>query len=332
MSTVVLSGAADPLGRRVAAALVRARGVDRVVTLDRDELLSPDLKTRIEAAEAIVHLDGGLEETRALLDAAGAVGATHVVLLSSATVYGAWPNNPVPLTEDAPLRPNHELEFAVRAAERERLASEWKREHPGATVAVLRPAVSVAPDANGWLARALRETSAVRAAEPDDPPGQFVHLDDVTSAIALAFEERLDGPYNVSPDGWITGEALRALATVPPVRLPERVVRRLAALRVRLDPTSATSGLLPYTMHPWVVANDRIKAAGWQPTYSNEEAYVDAHPPAPWSTVSPQRRQELALAGLAALVVGALVAVVVLVRRGSSRRASRSSSAVTPPA
>ena len=331
MSTVVLSGAADPLGRRVAVAVRRIDGIDRIVTLDHHELLGPDLKTRIEGASAVVHLDGGLDETRALLDAAGPVGERHVVLLSSATVYGAWSNNPVPLTEDAPLRPNHELDFAVRAAERERLASEWKREHPGTTVAVLRPTVSVAPDANGWLARALRETSAVRAAEPDDPPGQFVHLDDLAGAIALALDQRLDGPFNVSPDGWIGGEQLRALAAVPPVRLPLRMVRRLALLRARLDPSSASPGLLPYTMHPWVVANDRIKAAGWVPAYSNEEAYVDAHPPAPWSTVSPQRRQELALAGLAAVVIGAIVGAVVLVRR-ASRRASRASSAGTSPA
>jgi hypothetical protein len=125
----------------------------------------------------------------------------------------------------------------------------------------------------------------------------------------------------VAPDGWIAGESLRALAAVPPLRLPERVVRRLAALRARLDPSSASPGLLPYTMHPWVVANDRIKAAGWQPEYTNEEAYVDAHPAAPWSTVSPQRRQELALAGLGALVIGVIAGVVLLIRRGSSRRA-----------
>src|SRR5439155_4829131 len=146
-------------------------------------------------------------------------------------------------------------------------------------------------------------------------------LDDVSGAISLVLDQRLDGPFNVSPDGWIGGDALRALAAVPPVRLPERVVRRLASLRARLDPTSASPGLLPYTMHPWVVANDRITAAGWRPTYTNEEAYVAAHPAAPWSTVSPQRRQELALGGLAALVVGVVVGVVLLIRRGSSRRA-----------
>ncbi|MEY2430419.1 MAG: hypothetical protein QOC92_144 [Acidimicrobiaceae bacterium] len=321
MSTVVLSGADDSLGRRVATALGRGERAERVVALGDHELRGPDLKSRIEGADAVIHLGGGLEETRAVLDAAGAVGATHLVLLSSATAYGAWANNPVPLTEDAPLRPNAELEFAVRAAERERLASEWKQEHPGATVAVLRPAVPVAEDASGWLARGLHETSAVRAAGPDDPPGQFVHLDDLTTAISLALQDRLDGAFNISPDGWIAGDQLRALAGRPRLRVPERMVRRLTWLRWRLDPTSAPPGLLPYTMHPWVVANDRIKAAGWVPAFSNEEAYVAAHRPTPWATVSPQRRQELALAGASALVAALVAGVVALIRRGSSRRA-----------
>ena len=321
MSTVVLSGAADPLGRRVAAALGQLEGVERIIALDEHDLHSPDLKVRIEGADAVIHLSGGVDETRAVLDAAGAVGATHVVLMSSATAYGAWANNPVPLTEDAPLRPNPDLDFAVRAAERERLAADWKHEHPGATVAVLRPAVPLAEDASGWLARGLREISAIRAAGPDDPPGQYVHLDDVTTAIVLALTSRLDGPFNVSPDGWIAGDQLRALAGVPGCACPSP--RRGAWRGCGGDsiPRARLPGLLPYTMHPWVVANDRIKAAGWVPAFSNEEAYVAGHRPTPWATVSPQRRQEIALAGLGAAVLALIVGVVALVRRGSSRRA-----------
>jgi nucleoside-diphosphate-sugar epimerase len=319
MSTVVLSGAAGSLGRRVAAALGRVAWVDRIVSLHEHDLRSPDLKARIEGVDAVIHLSEDIEETRAVLEAAGAVGAGHVVLLSTATAYGAWANNPVPLTEDAPLRPNPELGFAVRAAERERLAADWKHEHPGVTVAVLRPAVPVAEDSFGWLARGLREVSAIRAAGPDDPPAQYVHFDDLTAAIVLALQRRLDGPYNVSPDGWIAGDQLRALAGVPGVRVPEPVARRFAWLRWRLDRDSAPPGLLPYTTHSWVVANDRIKGAGWSPTFSNEEAYVAGHRPTPWATVSPQRRQEIALAGLGAAVLGALGSVIALIRRSSRR-------------
>jgi hypothetical protein len=73
--------------------------------------------------------------------------------------------------------------------------------------------------------------------------------------------------------------------------------------------------LLPYTVHPWVVANDRLRADGWEPAATNEEAYVASHRAGPWATLSPRRRQELALGASAAGIVGAVVGVVALVRR-----------------
>ena len=60
--------------------------------------------------------------------------------------------------------------------------------------------------------------------------------------------------------------------------------------------TATPPALLPYTVHPWVVANDRLRADGWAPTSSNEEAYVATHAAGPLATISPRRRQEIALA------------------------------------
>ena len=57
-------------------------------------------------------------------------------------------------------------------------------------------------------------------------------------------------------------------------------------------------------MHPWVIANDRLKAEGWEPASSNEEAYVGAHRAGPWATLSPRRRQELALGAAGVAVLG----------------------------
>ncbi|MGI8663994.1 MAG: NAD-dependent epimerase/dehydratase family protein [Acidimicrobiales bacterium] len=312
MATVILSGGADALGTRVRSRLAAER--HEVIAVDEGERAS-ELKARVEGATKLVHLAGGLEETRAVLEAASAVGVAHVVLLSSATVYGAWPANPVPLTEDATVRPNPELDFAVRAAERERLAAEWKLEHPATSVVLLRPAVPVAEEAQGWLAEGLRVAATIRIDTVDDPPVQYVHLDDLADAVVLAVDADLDGPLNVAPDGWIAGEQLRALAGGPRVRLPEQLARRLTRLRSKLGPAAAHPGLAPYTTHSWVVANDRIRAAGWSPAWSNEEAFVAGHEPAPWATITPQRRQELALGALVVAVLAAVAGGVALVRR-----------------
>lgn len=347
-SNVVLTGAAGSLGRRVAERLASAPDVAGVLALDLVEprslgagttfaaadLATAELKPLLEGADTVVHLafaagpelddDGtaraNVEGTRRLLDAAGAVGVRHVVLVSSATVYGAWPANPVPLTEEAPIRPNPGAGYPVQKAEIERLGAEWAAGHPGSTVTVLRPAVAVAEGERSWLARSLGLTAGVRAGT-DDPPLQLLHLDDLADAVELARRERLDGPYNVAPDGWLSGEEARALAGAPPrLRLPEKLVTAATGFLWRWKVGRMPPGLVPYTMHSWVVANDRLKAAGWAPAHPNDETYVDATAGTPWSQLSPKRRQELALGAVGIAVVGAAVGAVAVVRRLRRRR------------
>nr|MDQ3758144.1 NAD-dependent epimerase/dehydratase family protein [Actinomycetota bacterium] len=138
MGTIAVTGAGTTVGRRVVAAL----GDDAVlVDVDADEAV--DLKPVLEGVDAVFVGSEPVEATRQVLDAAGAVGVQHVVHLSSATVYGAWPENPVPLSEDAPVRPNPGFDVAAAHAEAERLVAEWKDAHPGTTAALLRPAVVV---------------------------------------------------------------------------------------------------------------------------------------------------------------------------------------------
>ena len=293
------------------------------------DLAAADLKPLLEGATVVVHLaqctgpeeledcapgDGAL--ARRVLDAASAVGTQHVVLLSSAIAYGAWTNNPVPITEDAPLRPNPGVLAASEKAELERTAVEWRDAHPAATVAILRPTVTVSADGNGWLARALARSTALPITD-EEPPAQFLDADDLASAVDLARRARLDGPRNVAPDGWISGDTVRSLVGgAPRVRLPERLALRLAGLRWRWRLAPTPPNLLPFTVHPWVIANDRLKADGWVPASSNEEAYVGAHGAGPWATLSPRRRQEIALgAAGAVLVAGVGLAAAAVLRR-----------------
>jgi nucleoside-diphosphate-sugar epimerase len=340
VNIVVLTGSEGPLGVRVGDRLALDPAVDAVVRLRADELewahSDPGaLKARLEGATALVHLgrsdavaetDGtgtagvDIVGSRALLDAAGSVGIRSVVVLSSATVYGAWPNNPVPLTEDAALRPHPALAYATHKAEVERLTMEWKDGHPDVKVAVLRPVIAVAEDTTDWLANSLWAGSPFSPGDGDTPV-QFVHLDDLADAVDLARRDQLDGPFNVAPDGWMRSDELSKLAgRGPRVRLPDRVSHRLAQWRWKLGLTSTPPGVVAYRVNPWVVANDRLKAAGWVPDHTNEEAYVLGDRPSGWASVSPRRRQELVLGGLGVVVAGAVAGGALLVRRRLRRR------------
>jgi nucleoside-diphosphate-sugar epimerase len=339
MESVVITGVETPLGRRVMRLAAADPGCEVVglgsgpvadppegAAVRRVDLLRDDLKPHVEHAAVVVHLVASVPPsanaatddvavTRRLLDAVGDAGVQHLVMLSSATVYGAWANNPVPLTEDAPLRPNPGFAFAAERAEIERLTAEWREDHPGATATVLRPARCGGPDARDWLVRVLRPGPAVPD-HSDDPPVQFVDLDDLASACDLARSRRLDGTFNVAPEGSIPGDQVRSLIGAPPkVPLPERVVNRLVrwGFRWGLGPTPPE--LVPYTLHPWVVAGDRLRAGGWTPRRSNEEACVEAHDVGAWATMSPRRRQEIALSVAGVGLLGAVAGAAVGLRR-----------------
>jgi nucleoside-diphosphate-sugar epimerase len=343
---VAVTGAAGALGRRLCTRLAADPTITQLLALDRTaapagdrpvDLLTDDLEPLFRDVTSVVHLASAFGPAldddpevlaaadvvmaRRVLDAAAAAGVRHVTILSSATVYGAWANNPVPLTEDSPLRPDPGLAFAVQKAEIERLAGDWREDHPDVAVAILRPALAVAEGHPGWLARSLRAAGALRAHE-DDPPTQFLHLDDLAAAIDQVRIDCADGTFNVAPDGWLTPSEFRDLAGASRrLHAPRWLVDKVSALRWRFRLAPTPPGTQAYAQGSFVVANDRLRATGWEPTQTNAEAYVGAVPAGPWATVSPQRRQELALAGAGVAIVGVTVGVVALVRRRARRRA-----------
>jgi nucleoside-diphosphate-sugar epimerase len=309
---VWVSEASSALGRRVVAGL---NGVVPFVDQQRCDVLVWLTAANVEA-RARRHESATEGITAAL---AAATAARHVVLVSSAMAYGAYANNPIPLTEDAALRPDVEFAYARQLGAVEQLLDEWRLARSGRTVSVLRPALAMAADGTGPMARALAAGMGQRAGE-DDPPAQFLHLDDLTSAVVLAARRELDGVYNVAPDGWVPAERVRALSgEVPRVKLPDRVAEIVSRLRWRFQRGPIPPGMRSYTRWPWLVANDRLKAEGWRPSVTNEQAYVEGTEAKWWTMVPPKRRQEITLGTSVVLVVGTVAGVIGLIVKARRR-------------
>lgn len=345
----MVTGADLPVGRRLVRAALAEPGVTRVVAVgahpsQRRALASIESEAELVVAPFVLDdprlaslCDGAtrlvVAGPRSGLDVDGSGGAelhlaamrsflvmlarvadvTTMVVLSSALVYGARPENPVPLSESAPVDPNPLLVAAVDRAELERLCAIWARSR-GASCALVRPCVVVGPENGRWLARSPWSTSGLLVSDPG--PVQFVHVDDLADAMARACRSRLDGPVNVAPDGWLSYSQVRALRG-PTARL--RLSRPVAVVLARLGKMFGFAPVEPETLvavsAPWVVANDRLRSLGWEPTHSNEEAYVEADRGGPWSRLTPRHRQQLAMGAAGALAVGALATVALLVRR-----------------
>ena len=350
MTRVVVTGAHGSVGRRVVARLAQQHPAVAVVAVDKQapgapyasvttkqvDLADADLTALFSGASSVVHLASAVTagtinplevelETALLqrvLDALSTAEVPHLVVMSSAMVYGAWKDNPVPITEDASVRPNPDFEWALQRLRLEQLAQQWGQ-GPGRSVTVLRPAAVVAEDRLGQLAQTLRAARSGVAAD-GDPPVQYLHADDLASAVVTSVDVGYDGILNVAPDGWIPPDTLAGLeGPRPRLRAPSHLVRILSALRWRSGLAPTPPGVVPYTTDPWVVANDRLRGLGWSAGHTNEEAWVVSHEPGPLESLPARRRQELLLALAATLLAGSLVAAVLIVRAVRRRRSGR---------
>ncbi len=262
-----------------------------------------------------------LEDLRQVLAAAS--GVRRLVHLSSAVVYGAAADNAVPLSEDAPVRPDPAFGWAVELAEAERLVAEWRDGSPGRAAAVLRPALVVGAADSDSIVRALGGLAGPRVAGTDRPV-QFVHVEDVASAVVTCATAPapVDGPLNVAAEGWIAeGEAAAlAGAVVPPPRVPARLVGPARRLLGLAGADAIPPGAEAYVTHPWVVAADRLRALGWTPAHTTSEALVDTTECSALATLPPRRRQQILLVAAAVAAFGLILTPLHLAKRALRAR------------
>ena len=141
------------------------------------------------------------------------------------------------------------------------------------------------------------------------------------AAVVLAVENRLSGIYNVAPDTGIPEEQARALAGgVARVTLPGRMAVAVSSIGWRLVRRGVPIEARAYAEHPWVVAPDRLKAAGWVPAYSSEEALVATDERVHWDDLPPGRRQNYNLVIVLVLLIGATAGVAVAIEALRRRR------------
>ena len=316
MTTVAISGAEGALRSRISEALTQL--FDQVISFT----YGLDAVSLAEV-ECVVHLafseDSDQRNLIGLLELATEAEISRLVVVSSAMVYGAWPNNSIPLSEDAAVRPNPESTFAVHQADAERTALEWADLNPARQVTILRPTAVASPNASGLIGEALLAAAPIRTRR-DDPPQQFVHLDDLATAVATVVQLDDSGVFNVAPDGWLTAREVKDLVGArPTIRLPIPLPGRLDRYVARRVGHQAPTGLLPYTRYPWVVANDRLRSTGWVPRYGNDQVFVAAEAGMPWDSMNAKQRQNVSLGVGATALIGLLYVLGSWLKRTISR-------------
>lgn len=303
---VLVTGAGGYIGGRLVEGLCAAPWCEAVVGLDikapalahpKFTFVEQDVRAPLEAVmaghgiDAVAHLayvlpplhDTALMEsinvggTRNVLDACAAQGVRRILYTSSATAYGFWPDNDIPLTEQSLLRGNDDFTYAKNKKEIEAIITTWRARHAEASVAVLRPVFVVGPGFDNPLARHLLKPLVLLPG--GGAPMQFVHEDDLLRQMLICLERGVDGAYNVGAPGAMTlGEMVRMLGGRP-LFLPAGLVWRLnaAAWALRLGfITEFPSPSLNLMLHSWVVDSAKLERdLGFVYQYDSRAAFAD---------------------------------------------------------
>src|SRR3954466_16393767 len=236
---ILICDVRPPPGFRPPAALSEGEGRDAAAGASVIASERPDVVIHLafilnpmhdEAAMYAIDVGG----THNVLEACSAAGVGQVLVTSSSTAYGAFPNTPVPLTEEHPVRGVPDFEYARDKAESDRLCQLWALRHPDRVMTILRPCIVFGPNVDNYIVRLWTSQPFQADFGLPDPGIQFVHEDDVVSALVELLERRLSGAFNVAGDGVMPAADCASLVGLPQRRIPLRVAWRLASVMWKL--------------------------------------------------------------------------------------------------
>jgi UDP-glucose 4-epimerase len=302
--TILVTGGNGFLGSSVVAGLAAAgqevvsadlrfptsevEGV-RYVVMDVTDAAAVDAGIAAAAPEVVVHLasivtpgKGSSREREYAVDVEGSRnvfascldhGVRRVVVSSSGAAYGYHADNPVPLTEDDPVRGNEEFAYSHHKRLVEEQLAVLREEHPELEQVVLRIGTILGERVDNQIT-ALFQRPRLLTIRGADSPFVFNWDTDVVAIMERAVTGEATGIFNVAGDGWLTIAEIAELLGKPLLTVPEPVLRAALAVGKRLGLTAYGPEQTMFLQYRPVLANDRLKSVfGYTPSKTSGEAF-----------------------------------------------------------
>ena len=306
-TVVAVTGASGYIGTRLLNELQQDEGLARIVAIDTRSLPIPFHNVATERLDvthaldhtfenhrvtAAVHLafilrpghsrpeiervrNANLQGMRSFLAACQANRVSNVIFLSSHTTYGAHSDNPVPITEEAPVRPSEEFQYAREKGLCEEMVQEYAARHPDTCVTVLRSCVVMGPGADNYVTRAFFRKALI-GIRGYDPPMQFLHEDDLARLLHQLIVKPVPGTFNVAGEGVIRYSRVAQLSRRRLFFLPSFIAFPLTrmAWRLGIQKDSPAAGL-DFVRYPLVLSTGKLKKeTGFRFRYTSEDALM----------------------------------------------------------
>jgi UDP-glucose 4-epimerase len=303
MKNVAITGISGYIGSQLLHKLEQQEEVERIVGIDVNPPKSDSPKVKFYSRDirapfkdileenqidTAVHLafvvtptrntsgarDININGSRNFLDSCAQAGVEQVLYLSSHTVYGPHPDNPIPIKEDTPLRPPRNFPYPCEKAEVEQMFGEFVEQHPDICVTIFRACAIVGPKA-GVAGINVLFTPIMMRPLGYNAPWQFIYEDELMEAFYRVLSQRRKGIYNIGGDGYVPYKEMIAAAGKPCVVLPAGLLKLIVTLTWKLHLQSRSPAGVEFMQYPIVVDASKLQETiGYRFQHSSREALM----------------------------------------------------------
>jgi UDP-glucose 4-epimerase len=304
MQRMLITGSSGYLGRVLLAHLATLPDAPHTIGLDQSppqtnapnefhslDIRSPALAELIRKIrpDIVVHLAFVLSPIRSASEMESInVGGTkqlfaalkdhlprQLMVASSATAFGAWPDQSAPLDDNAPVRGRSDFSYSLHKVTVENLTKRFAGQNPACQVSWVRPTTIVGPSAENFITRFLVGMPFLAKLGPVDNSYQFVHENDVARAMMHIIRHEGVGAFNIAPSDTITMAEIAKMARKPYYRMPFMLAWGMSSLawKLRIKMVEAPPGFLWLARFPWTVNPRRLKEElNFEFEYSSRQA------------------------------------------------------------
>jgi len=199
----------------------------------------------------------------------------QLVLFSSASAYGAWPDNKPWITEEQPLRPR-DYRYGIHKKLVEEHYNRYAKRKNLKTV-ILRMCTAIGPSYHkkGGVVSLLANAPIFFKLNGRYCEIQFLHEEDLTALMNLIVDDtKIEGTFNLAPDSFSTTKELATSKIFVPLRLD--FMRIVIALLWKLHLSSVMPAAMTLSTHGIVVSPEKLmKRYGYTFKYSTLEGFRD---------------------------------------------------------
>ncbi len=211
--------------------------------------------------------------TQNVLNACTRHGVGRIVITSSGAAYGYHPDNPVPLTEENPLRGNRAFAYAYHKRLVEEMAEQLRQSAPELEQVILRVGTVLGEGLENQIT-ALFHRKHILAIRGSDSPFVFIWTRDLARILARAVTDAPAGIFNVAGDGAVSVMDIAATLNKPVRHIPAWLLKTILSIAHPLRLSRYGPQQVRFLQFRPVLDNTRLKTVfGYHPQKSSTATF-----------------------------------------------------------